>query len=216
MLNSCPQKVKVLSTDGNLETGSFKVIPYLKKMLKPVCAVCAAGGRVDAKCRRDRRRLDAYLGLWGAAGRIQEGGNRPHPLLLVHWPGKKPQYRSISLHLSLHHWAGSNVWELKQHLSHHLILYRDRMLKSPSLECDERKVRSLFVCFFLCFRGSMAHALMVVTVWVWSVSSPGCWTDITSEMSASTLDSSNAADLEHTHHTHTSHTRIFWCGLWQP
>lgn len=51
--------------------------------------VCAAGRRVDAKCGRDPRRLDAYLGCWRAAGGIQEGGDWPHPVLLVHWPGNR-------------------------------------------------------------------------------------------------------------------------------
>lgn len=47
----------------------------------------SAGGRVDAERRRDRGRFDAYLGLGGAAGGIQEGGHRPHSVLLVHGPG---------------------------------------------------------------------------------------------------------------------------------
>lgn len=62
--------------------------------------LCASGGRVDAQRRGDRRRLHAYLGLWWAAGGLQEGGNRPHALLLVHWPGeaehRRPAFRFFS------------------------------------------------------------------------------------------------------------------------
>lgn len=59
--------------------------------------LCASGGRIDAQCRGDCRRLHAYLGLWGAAGGIQEGGNRPHALLLVHWPGRVEHRRPAFL-----------------------------------------------------------------------------------------------------------------------
>lgn len=52
-----------------------------------LCILFDSGRRADAKCWRDRWRIHAYLGLRGAAGGIQEGGNRPHALLLVHRPG---------------------------------------------------------------------------------------------------------------------------------
>lgn len=46
------------------------------------------------------------------------------------------------------------------------------------------------------FRGSSGRVLTEVTASVWSVSSPGCWTDTTSETSACTRASSSAADPE--------------------
>lgn len=93
--------------------------------------------------------------------------------------------------------------------------YTDQVKKECTLLLWQTKpycvfvLASVTVCInkllCVCFRGSTAHVLTVVTVWVWSVSSPGFWTDITSETSACTHDSSSAADHEHTH----SRT-LFW------
>lgn len=133
-----------------------------------LCILFDSGRRADAKCWRDRWRIHAYLGLRGAAGGIQERGNRPHALLLVHRPGN--QIRTV-LWISSRNAAMTGAGILR--------------LRCLTLLC-------------VCFRGSMAHALTEVMVWAWSVSSPGCWTDITYETCACTHASSNAADLEHT------------------
>lgn len=91
----------------------FEVILVRSNLSKLGSFLWASGGRVDAECRGDRRRLHAYLGLWGAAGRIQEGGNRPHALLLVHWPGKV-EHRPTAFHFSTRNQPGCGffAWRL--------------------------------------------------------------------------------------------------------
>ena len=51
------------------------------------CVCWLAGGPADAQRGGDRGWLHEDLGCGAAGGWLQTGGHRPHPLLLVHWPG---------------------------------------------------------------------------------------------------------------------------------